>query len=170
MRHLPACLTFLCAAAVGVGAQATSSQDAARKLKQLFGSEIRQASATPDPADDVRLARVLLDQAQKGPQDAAMTDAICQAVYGLVATAPEGQELAIEAMQLRAKHLPDQVADCHEKILTVRRRQYGQAKGDDRFPAGDALIAAMQDAAEAYTDAGRYADALRLLRQAAVVA
>jgi tetratricopeptide (TPR) repeat protein len=149
---------------------AARGQDAAAKVDELFGEAIREVKATPTQEDDVKLARDLLAAAQADSQDAATAVALCDAVYGLASPATGGLDVAAEAIELLGQHAPERAADCGQKALVIRRRQYIAATGANRAAAGEHLIEALENVVEALVKKGQYAEAITYLRQASSAA
>ncbi|HUS91378.1 MAG TPA: hypothetical protein VM695_05980, partial [Phycisphaerae bacterium] len=165
-----ACLLAMSMPALASTAGAPDAQAAAARVNELFGQAIRDAQASPGHDDNVGLARRLLDAAQHDSRQAEMAAALCDAAYGLASPAPQGLDLAAEAMELLAQRVPDRAADAAQKLLAIRRRQYGAAPASERPAMGERFIDSLTGVADALAAGGKYADAISYLRQAVSVA
>jgi len=154
-------------AAWPVAAIAEEAEDA---FNSLYGNEYKKVMATRDLTDDVALASALLAAAKAPGTHPALAALLCEKSYELGVKAPAGSETAVEAMELLAERTPDRKAACFDRIVGVRQRQYDAAKPADRADAGDALIGALVDAADAWHEARNDADAAAALRRASLVA
>lgn len=146
------------------------AEDAAKMFDSLFGQEVKRVKATRGYDDDQKLAADLLAVAEKRRQDTALVEVICRTAYDLAGKTPTGFPTAAKAMALLAECVPEKGAACREKILSIRRRQYGAARGAARPGAGGALIDALVAVADDKAQAKNYAEALRLFRQAVAIA
>jgi tetratricopeptide (TPR) repeat protein len=133
-------------------------------------SGAQTAKAEPGRQDSLKLAREALAAAQDGSRDAATVSALCEAAHDLAAAAPQGLDVAVEAMELLAQRAPKRAVECTRRIVTIRRRQYAAAAAAERPAAGERLAEALEGVAEAFVEQGNYADAISYLRQALSVA
>ena len=151
-------------------APAAWAEDAARMFDSLFGQEVKRVKATRGYEDDQKLAGDLLGVAEKRKQDTALVEVVCRTAWDLARKTPAGFPTAVKAMELLAECIPAKAPECRGEILSVRRRQYGAARGAERTCAAEALIQALQAVAEDKIQAKDYTEALKLLRQAAAMA
>ena len=158
---------LLVLAAWPVAAIADEAEDA---FNSLYGDEYKKVIATRDLADDVALASGLCAAAKAPGTHPALAALLCEKSYELGAKAPAGRETAVQAMELLAERAPDRKAACLGRIVAIRQRQYDEAKPADRADAGDAFVDALVDAADAWCEARKEADAASALRRALTVA
>ncbi|MDP6380902.1 MAG: hypothetical protein QF662_06120, partial [Phycisphaerae bacterium] len=139
-------------------------------FESLYGRELREASATRDKKDDLALAGKLLDGADAASAQPALVTLLCEKAYALGGSHAAGYATAVEAMEFLAALVPEKAAECEEKILKIRRKQYGDARGDKRLEAGEMLIESLLAVAGAKTRSSRYSEAKALYRKAAATA
>jgi len=118
----------------------------------------------------VALAGRLLAAAKALNGQPALLAVICENAYALGLREPSGLEIAIEAMELEIASIPEKKADCQQKILALRLRQFNASKGEERLPAAMPLLDALLSVAEDRKAAGDYDGAIALCRQALGVA
>jgi len=152
------------------GASAAGADEATDTFNSLFGEEIKRVKATPPFDDDHKLATQLLNLAEKTPTQTDLVAVLCRNAYDLTSRARAGFPLAIRAMELLAKTVPAEAAHCREKILLIRRRQYMAVRGAERIRVGEALMEMLVASSDARAQAGDYAEALKLARQAVAIA
>jgi len=151
-------------------AAAAAGDEASDAVEELFGEDMRRATATPGLDDDLKVAAELLAACDKAGKNAGLLKVLCRRAHGLAGQTPKGLALALEAMQLLRQRVPETAPQCDEEILSIRRRQYAAARGAKRKPAGKALVAALLNIAEREGAAKRRREALKLTRQAVEVA
>jgi len=138
-----------------------------KAFETLFGKEAAQASATPDTKDDAALAAKLLKGAGVATADPALAALLCTKAYEFGIKNAAGYATAIEAASLLARSVPDQEADCQEKILAVRQLGYRHATSpEEKRKAGESLVKQQMRVAEQRVAAGKFKEAAGLLRQA----
>jgi len=167
-RKLSQGLSWACTGLMLAGSAAAA--EAPEAFSRLYLEPIRQAKASPETQDDLALARKMLAAAKQPGCDPALLAATCRGAYELAAAAPEGAELAVEAMALLRKADPNSAAECDKNVLAVRQRQYAAAEGRQRSAAGRAYVKALDRASDSKAAAGDYAEAYRLAGQAARIA
>lgn len=150
--------------------QAAEAQDAAAIFESLYGADLKRVKATPDPRDDLELAKRLLDATREAAGVPDFLALLCDRAYELAAASPEGYPTALAAMETESARLPVKAVACGERIVEVRQRQLDVARGDERLKAGEALIDALLALADAKTAAGAAAEAPALCRRAQAVA
>lgn len=149
------------------GAAADEAQDT---FDSLYGSEYAKVTATPDKADDVALARQLLDAAKAPGVQPGLLAVLCDRAHELGSRSPGGYETAAEAMELLAQRVPAGAAPAFDKIATIREKQYRAAKGLDKADAGEVFIESVLVAAAAHMASGDTAEGAALLRKSLTVA
>jgi TolB-like protein len=120
-----------------------AADDPQAAFDELFGSEVQAVSDTPDPSDDVALAKTLLEAAITHIDDKPMMALICDKVILLAMRDPAASQLAIDAASIVARLVPDQRIKALTRIAEIRQKTYTTARGDDRLTAANALVAAI---------------------------
>jgi hypothetical protein len=160
----PVC--FLGAVALALAAGASAADEAADAFKSLHGDELKRVLATPAPSDDVQLAGRLLRATRTADDPPGLLTLLCEKAYELAFKDPSGYPTALAAMRLLASRVPAKKVECLQRIVTVRQRQLGAARGDDKAKAAETLIGAQRDLAQAQEAAGDFEGAAATLRQA----
>ena len=163
-------IRFAVAAMVAAVAPIAHAEEATDVLNSLYGEELKRVAATPTPADDVALARRLLEAAKAAEKQPAFLTLLCEKAHELAIKDPSGYPTALAAMELLAAKVPEKKNDCLQKSVVVYQRQYATARGDEKTKAGETLIQAFASAAETLGSAGDYDAAAMMLRQALGVA
>ena len=172
-----ALMVLLCLAtrssAEAAASKAGQDDEAAKALKTfntLFGQKMRGVAATASLADDAALASELVKVAKKAKESPALVAIICEKAHWLGARHVSGYDAAIEAMHLLSAVNGEKRADCLEKILMLRQRQYQQAKGSLRGQVGRKLVKELMDAAHCQGEAKQFTKAVGLARRALPIA
>lgn len=168
------CLTA-CARAQAPATRPTKpSQDevaeALKAFNTLFGQKMRGVAATASLTDDAALASELVKVAKKAKESPALVAIICEKAHWLGAKHVTGYDTAMEAMHLLSAVSAEKRADCLDKILLLRQRQYQQAKGSLRGQLGRKLVKELMDAAHCQTEAKQFTKAVGLARRALPIA
>ena len=161
---LTACLALVALAAPAWGNQATET------FNSLFAKDLHRVRATRAFDDDEELAKVMLDAVKSVTSDTALVELLCRSAHDLSARTPKGFGQAVRAMEILRDSAPDKAAECDEKILAIRRRQYAAARGNQRSSAGEAYVASLMGVAKTKEQAKDYVEALKLTRQALLLA
>jgi len=156
---------FLCFAAAPL--LADEAEDA---FNQLYGDDHRRVLATPAPADDIALAKQLLDAAQKAGKQPAFLAVLCEKAYDLAAKNASGYPTATAAMDLLAEKVPEKKVEALQKTAALYQKQYATARADAKTKAGEALLQALSTLAAAQAEAGDIDAARASLKQALVIA
>ncbi len=135
-----------------------------------FGERYKQATATPDTADDLVLATQMLLAAKAKDMPPALVALLCEKAYGLSSPVGPGYDTAAEAMEFMAARSPDKAAACWDKVLAIRQKQFDAARGLERVAAGEMLIEALLTVADATAKAGKAADLGPLYQKALTAA
>jgi formylglycine-generating enzyme required for sulfatase activity len=146
---------------------AGEAQDA---FNQVYGDDLKRVLATPAAADDIALAKKLLDDAQKVEKQAEFLALLCEKAYELAAKDASGHATAAAAMELLAAEVPEKKAEALQKTAGLYQKQYVAARGDARAKAGESLIQALSQVADAQAQANDSDAAAITLRQALTVA
>ena len=139
-------------------------------MEKLFGKELRKVAQTGDRADDVELAKQLVSVAAKSDRQESLCVMLCNKAFDMTHRIGIGHAAAVEAMEVLADKAPDQMTGCLERIVTVRQRQYALLRGDERAEVGEEFIDACMALAELRAEAGKYADAVLMVRRALAIA
>jgi WD40 repeat protein/tetratricopeptide (TPR) repeat protein len=160
------CAVVLC----GVLWRAAPAQDAEQVFNSLYGKDYRKALSTSDRADDIALARQLVEATKTAAHQPRLFALLCEKAHLLAGKHPGGHETAIEAMKLLAEKVPAKKKDCREKLLTLYQARYGASRRDARPAAGEDLIDYFMTAADECGTEGDYTSAVRYLRRASYLA
>lgn len=145
---------------------ADEAQDA---FDRLYGNDLKRVAATPSAADDIALAKQLLDGANAAEKQPAFLAILCDKAYELGAKDPAGCDTALAAMRLEADSVPARRVECLTKVAALYQGQYAKALADAKAKVGEALVQALMNQADAEAAAGRAA-AADTARQALSVA
>ena len=146
------------------------ADEAADTFDTLYGEDIKRVAATPSPADDVALAKQMLEDAKKAGDQMAFLTLLCEKAYELASKDASGYGIAEAAMDLLAGKVPDKNIECLQKIAALSQKQYAAARGEAKKKAGESVITALGALAEAQTAAEDTDGAGLTLRQAIAVA
>ena len=146
---------------------AGEAQDAFNKV---YGDDLKRVLATPAAADDIALAKQLLDDAQKVEKQAEFLALLCEKAYELAAKDASGHATATGAMELLAAEVPEKKVEALQKSAGLYQKQYVAARGEARTKAGESVITALGALADAQAVAGDTGAADMTLRQAIAVA
>jgi len=153
-----------------VGPVPAFADEAADTFNKLYGEDLKRVAATPLPADDVALARQMLEDAKKVADQPAFLALLCEKACELGAREASGHKTAIAAMDLLAEKVPEKKFECLQMKAGLYQKQYAAARGEAKAKAGEHAITALSALADAQAAAGD-ADAAGLtLRQAITVA
>jgi hypothetical protein len=149
---------------------ASEADEAKAVFDQLFADAVEKARATPDPMDDVAVAEKLLAAAADAAEQPALLVLLCGHAHALATRHPAGTPVAAQAMRLLAEKAPALKAQCLGRLVDLYQAEYVRGRGPQRQEAGQALLAALTEAADAQVEAREYAEAAALLRRAVGVA
>ena len=159
------------AAAAGAAAAcwAAAGDQARGVFDSLYARRVAAAKQTRAPADDLALARELLDANSAARSHPALLELMCAAACDL---AEGGRDfpLAISAMELLAGEVPARAVACAERILSLREQHYARASGREKLAVGKALVPAYVAAAGRRQQARDYEAALARVRKAYAIA
>jgi hypothetical protein len=146
------------------------ADEAEDAFNSLYGNDYKRVTATPDKADDVALAKQLLDAAKAPGVQPGLLSVLCDNAYELGVKSPAGYETAAEAMELLAQKAPAGAAAALDRVATIREKQYQAVKGPDKADAGEVFIESVLVAAAAHMASGATTEGMALLRKALVAA
>ncbi len=161
---------FLTAAILLFSAAPLWAEEAADAFNKLYADDLNRVAATPSPADDVALAKQMLEDAKKAADQPAFLTLLCEKAHELTVKDPTGYPTAEAAMELLAASVPGKKVEALQKIAAIYQRSYATARAEARAKAGEALIEALKALAEAQTAAGDFDGAGATLKQALAVA
>lgn len=171
-RHIIAVATLLAATAARADFPAADKQAAAAALEQSFGQPLRQVRATPDKADDIQTAGLLLQASNDAQYAPALQALLAQTAVDLLL--PIGNDKSTPLLELALRryiNLGDLSAIERTTWLAgVRTRQLDAAKADARKPIAAALARTVEDLALTQEQAGDLDAALAQMGRAAGVA
>jgi hypothetical protein len=147
-----------------------SADEAEDAFNQLYGDDLKRVLATPAPADDIALAKQLLDAAQKAEKQPALLALLCEKAYDLAAKDASGYATATAAMGLLGEKVPGKKVEALRKTAAIYQKQYATARADAKTKAGEALIQALSTLAAAQAEAGDIDAAGASLKQALTIA
>jgi hypothetical protein len=153
--------------ALALPAFADEAQDA---FNQVYGDDLKRVLATASTADDIALAKQLIDAAKKAGKQPEFLALLCEKAYDLAAKDASGLATAAAAMDLLAEKVPEKKVEALQKTAALCQKQYAAARGDTRAKAGESLIQALSTLANAQATAGDFDAATTTLRQALVIA
>ncbi|MCX5677393.1 MAG: formylglycine-generating enzyme family protein [Planctomycetota bacterium] len=147
-----------------------AADEAADTFNKLYAEDLKRVAATPLPADDVSLAKQMLEDAKKAGDQPAFLTLLCEKAYELASKDPSGYATATAAMDFLAVMVSEKKVECLQKNVALYQKQYAAARGEARTKAGENVITALSALAEAQAAAGDTDDAGMTLRQAIAVA
>ena len=152
--------------------QLQATRAAAREaFDGIFGERLKVVVATRDAADDLALAKEMLELARKSKGTPGVFILLCEHTYKLTSKNPKGLEIASHALQLLLDHFPEQKPDWLAAMVDVRQSQFaGTLKKKDKAEAGEALILALVMLGDLHLDQGKINDAMIAYRRAMSVA
>ena len=160
-------IVWTCAAVAVIGfTRGAVMADTAGDFEKLFGAEIRKAQATSSMRDDVELAASLLAGADLVGDRPALKVLIYEKAYELAVKDETGWPTAIKTIEHLMVVAPDREVEWREKLLTVCQTRYSHARGDERRPAGTALLKQLILVADSSLAMGQAAKAADLYRRA----
>lgn len=137
---------------------------------ELFGHEEQTVAATSDMADDIDLAKRVLQATRQlsGPRGLRLH--MCEQAYRLTSRRNEGMEVAIEAMQLLGQIAPLQQAVAQSRIVDLYMHAMRRGPAKDRRQAAAMLIEVSLRFGDQQFAQRRYGDAVSLYQRGLRVA
>jgi formylglycine-generating enzyme required for sulfatase activity len=158
------------AAILLAGSLPVMADEAADTFNKLYGDDLKRVAATPSPADDVALARQLLEAAGKVTNHKDFLTLLCEKACELAIKDPTGQPTAKAAADLLAANVPEKKVESLQKMAAMYQHAYTAARADARAKTGEALIEALKVLANAQVAAEDADGAGATLKQALAVA
>ncbi len=146
------------------------ADEAADTFDKLYGDDLKRVAATPAAADDLALARQLLEAARQVTHQPALLTLLCERAHELAIKDPAGYPTAEAALKFLAANVPEKKVDSLQKMAAMYQRPYAAARGDAKSKAGEALIGALKALADAQAAAEDTDGAGVTLKQALAVA
>jgi formylglycine-generating enzyme required for sulfatase activity len=153
-----------------VGPVRAFADEAADTFNRLYGDDLKRVAATPSAADDLALAKQLLEAAEKVTNQTAFLTLLCEKAHELAIKDPTGYPTAKAALELLAANVPEKKVESLQKVAAMYQRPYATGRGDAKAKAGEALIDALKALADAQAAAEDVDDAGATLKQALTVA
>ena len=146
------------------------ADEAADTFNKLYGDDLKRVAATPSPADDVALAKQLLEAAGKVTSQKDFLALLCEKACELAIKDPTGYSTAKAAADLLAANVPEKKVESLQKMAAMYQHAYTAARADARAKTGEALIEALKVLANAQVAAEDADGAGATLKQALAVA
>ncbi|MBE3063548.1 MAG: hypothetical protein IMZ69_00845 [Spirochaetes bacterium] len=125
------------------------ADEAADTFSKLYGEDLKRVAATPSAADDLALAKQLLEAAGKVTHQPAFLTLLCEKAHELAIKDPAGYPTAKAAAQLLAANVAEKKVESLQKMAAMYQRPYATARGDAKSKAGEALVEALKALADA---------------------
>jgi formylglycine-generating enzyme required for sulfatase activity len=146
------------------------AEESADTFNKLYADDLKRVAATPSPADDVALAKQLLEAAGKVTNQPAFLTLLCEKACELAMKDPTGYPTAKAAMELLAANVPEKKVESLQKMAAMCQRSYATARAEAKAKAGEALIESLKVVADAQAAAEDADGAGATLKQALAVA
>jgi formylglycine-generating enzyme required for sulfatase activity len=147
-----------------------AADEAADAFNKLYGEDLKRVAATPAPADDVALAKQLLEAAGKAADQPAFLALLCEKACELAIKDSTGYPTAKAAADLLAASVPEKKVESLQKIAAMYQRAYATARAEAKAKAGEALIETLKALADAHAATQDFDGAGATLKQALAVA
>ncbi len=138
--------------------------------EMLFGEEAGKVAATTSAKDDAELAAKVLTAAKMATDAPKAQVYFYQKAYELGIKDVSGRAIAVEALNLLEKAVPERRLEWQAKRLSLLEAAYQKARGADRKPAAEAYLGMLLSVAESADAAGKSKEAWDLYRKAHPVA
>lgn len=123
---------------------ASAMADKADDLFQsLYGPKVDQARATPDPSDDIAIAKSMLTTIENATTQPDFLAVMCDHIYSLTHRTRDGYSTAVAAMRLLASNVPAKRSEANQKLIATLTRQMASGKTDERTDAAVGLVATL---------------------------
>jgi len=146
------------------------ADEAEDAFNKLYEEDLKRVAATPSAADDLALAKQLLEAAGQVTNQTAFLTLLCEEAHELAVKDAAGYPTAKAALDLLAANVPEKEVLSLQKVAAMYQRPYATARGDAKAKAGEALIGALKALADAQAAAEDVNGAGATLKQAFVVA
>ena len=108
------------------------ADEAADTFNKLYGDDIKRVAATPSLADDVALAKQLLEAAGKVANQPDFLALLCEKACELAMKDPAGQPTAKAAAELLVASIPQKKMESLQKMAAIYQHAYTGARVDAR--------------------------------------
>lgn len=170
-QRRPARHVLVIALLAAIAAPTLAAAEEAREVfDSLFAAKIKAASATADRADDIALAKDMLDLAKKSASQPNLLVLLCDAVHDLSIKQPDSYATGVEAMQLLADTVEAKRPAARDKLIALLTRQMSVGKPDERDAAGEKLIDLLTMIGDEKAEKKEFAEAAADYRRAVAVA
>jgi hypothetical protein len=146
------------------------ADEAKSLIDQLFAKKFKDARSSSSRKDDVTLAVELFESAQESTTEIELLTLLCRHAYEWGSRDRAGYDTAVAAMELLAKHAPDEASKATANIIALRQRQYTSARGKAKQEAGDGYISVLTQVAKSQIEAGKFTEAIATYKRARSVA
>ena len=146
------------------------ADEAADTFNKLYREDLKRVAATPSAADDVALAKQLLEAAGKVTNQKAFLTLLCEKAHELAIKDSSGFPTAKAALEILAANVPEKKMESLQKLAAMYLRPYATARADAKAKAGETLIEALKVLADAQVAAEDVDGAGATLKQALAVA
>ncbi len=161
---------LVAAAVLLLGVIPAFADEAADTFNELYGEDLKRVAATPAVADDLALAKQLLEAAGKVTHQPAFLTLLCEKAHELAIKDAAGYPTAKAALELLAANVPEKKVESLQKVAAMYQRPYAAARGDAKAKAGETLIESLKALADAQAEAEDTDGAGATLKQALAVA
>jgi hypothetical protein len=153
---------WLCSSAVGVDAQ--------RAFDEVFGAEAKSVQASRSAKEEARFAAKLLESAGTLNDSPLLRTLVLEKAYEFGLRSADGCVTAAAAGRQLAQADDAKADEWNKKVLEALQRRYQMAAAADKRAAGENLLDELRAQAQKELQAGRTDEAVKVLRQAALIA
>lgn len=141
--------------------------DVIATFDKLYGADVKKAAATPEPDDDIALAKSIIEAAKTTDLDPDLLTLMCDKAYDVVSNAAGGAPIAMAAMQVLEEKLAERRFHCSERVADLLERAH---VADKKPESAEMFLAAALNSMDLGTKEGQHAYVLELGRKALTVA
>ena len=146
------------------------ADEAEQAFQTLYAKDLQRVQATADRADDVALAKQMIEAAKSAVGQPKFLALLCERACALAGTHPGGYQTAVESMNYLTQAVPEKRLACLKKKLDLHQRRYNGARGDTRIAAANALIGCLTDLVDEAAAREDYTNAIAYVRRASYLA
>lgn len=136
-------------------------------FEKLYGADVKKVAATPEPDDDIALAKEIINAAKTTDLDPDLLTLMCDKAYEVVSNVAGGGPTALSAMQVLMEKLPAARFHCAMQIADMLERMY---VADKKPETAEPFLGAAFFAMDLATREGQHQYALELVQKAVTVA
>lgn len=144
--------------------------DAEAVFDRLFGERVKGVARTISRADDIELAKSILDAAKKSRDQTELVAVFCDQAYALCHRFPGGYMTACDAMRLSMKSAPAHRSNARENLVDVLVKMTRVRTLEDRDQIATEAVQWMQESASEQVADGEPAEAVNTYRKALILA